>query len=149
MMTANDPYASDPTDRHPSLIPRTVKPFNAEPPTDILVASYITPNDLHFKRNHLPVPTTAATAALTDPKSWKIVIDGNGLKRTELSFADLLNSKKFPKYSITVTTQCAGNRRAELNPIKPVKGLEWGPAAIGTAVWTGVRLRDVLTYAGL
>lgn len=33
--------------------------------------------------------------------------------------------------------------------IKPVKGLNWGSAAIGTAKWTGVRLRDVLKAYGI
>lgn len=32
---------------------------------------------------------------------------------------------------------------------KPVRGLNWDKGAIGTAKWGGVRLRDVLVYAGL
>ena len=40
--------------------------------------------------------------------------------------------------------QCAGNRRSEMNKIKMVKGLNWGAAAISTAEWTGVLLKDVL-----
>ncbi|KAG1660290.1 hypothetical protein FOA52_006757 [Chlamydomonas sp. UWO 241] len=35
-----------------------------------------------------------------------------------------------------------------MNPIKPVKGLNWGAGAISTASWGGVLLRDVLDYAG-
>ena len=42
--------------------------------------------------------------------------------------------------------QCAGNRRSEMNQIKVVKGLNWGAAAISTAEWTGVLLKDVLRY---
>jgi sulfite oxidase len=30
-----------------------------------------------------------------------------------------------------------------------VKGLSWGPAAIGNATWSGARLCDVLKAAGL
>lgn len=33
--------------------------------------------------------------------------------------------------------------------MKPVKGLDWGPAAIGNAKWSGVLLRDVLQKSGL
>lgn len=33
--------------------------------------------------------------------------------------------------------------------MKPVKGLSWGPAAIGNATWSGARLYDVLKAAGL
>jgi sulfite oxidase len=32
---------------------------------------------------------------------------------------------------------------------KETQGLQWSAGAIGTAVWTGVKLRDVLRYAGL
>ncbi|KAJ8984700.1 hypothetical protein NQ317_004959 [Molorchus minor] len=54
-----------------------------------------------------------------------------------------------PKCTITATLMCAGNRRSEMTKIKSVKGLNWGPAAIGNATWTGVRLRDVLIRAGI
>lgn len=30
-----------------------------------------------------------------------------------------------------------------------MKGLNWGPAAVGNATWTGVRLRDILKKAGI
>ena len=50
-----DPYANEPT-RHPALITRTAKPFNAETPPDALAAGAYTPNDLFYVRNHLPVP---------------------------------------------------------------------------------------------
>nr|CAD7443808.1 unnamed protein product [Timema bartmani] len=33
--------------------------------------------------------------------------------------------------------------------VKPVKGLNWGAAAIGNATWSGARLRDILLAAGL
>lgn len=33
-----------------------------------------------------------------------------------------------------------------MNRIKLVKGLNWGAAAISTAEWTGVLLKDVLRY---
>lgn len=33
--------------------------------------------------------------------------------------------------------------------VKPVKGLSWGPAAIGNATWSGARLYDVLKAAGI
>ena len=31
-------------------------PFNGEPPPSLLLRSFITPNELHFIRNRLPVP---------------------------------------------------------------------------------------------
>ena len=37
-----DPFAADPH-RHPILKPRSVKPFNAEPPMELLVENFLTP----------------------------------------------------------------------------------------------------------
>ena len=45
---------------------------------------------------------------------------------------------------MTSTIQCGGNRRAEMNQIKEIKGLMWKGGAIGNAKWAGVRLSDVL-----
>ncbi len=35
-----------------------------------------------------------------------------------------------------------------MNSIKTVKGLSWAHMAISNSEWTGVKLRDVLAYAG-
>jgi nitrate reductase (NAD(P)H) len=43
-----------------------------------------------------------------------------------------------------MTLICDGNRRKELNKIKPSAGFSWGPAAIGNMVWTGVSLKWIL-----
>lgn len=32
---------------------------------------------------------------------------------------------------------------------KSTKGLDWGPGAVGNAVWSGARLKDVLEAAGV
>jgi sulfite oxidase len=51
---------------------------------------------------------------------------------------------------VAATIVCAGNRRAELAAARPIPGeTAWGAGAIGNAVWTGVRLRDVLERAGV
>ena len=49
--------------------------------------------------------------------------------------------------SVPVTMECAGNGRARLSP-RPVSQ-PWLLEAVGTAEWTGVPLRDLLTEAGL
>lgn len=36
----------------------------------------------------------------------------------------------------------------DLNKVRAIKGLEWTGFAIGNAQWSGVKLRDVLLYAG-
>ncbi|XP_061688358.1 sulfite oxidase, mitochondrial isoform X1 [Syngnathoides biaculeatus] len=137
-VASSDPYSSDP-ERHPVLRVNSLKPFNAEPPPEILSDSYVTPSAIFFKRNHLPVPQV-------DPASYELHVDGlpgGGLK---LSLEDLKN--RFPKHTVTATLQCAGNRRSEMNAVKQVKGLNWGIAAISNAKWAGARLRDVLLEAG-
>lgn len=60
-----DPYSNEPS-RLPSLVVRSAKPFNAETPPELLADSLITPNDLFYVRNHLPVPhLDAATHTVT------------------------------------------------------------------------------------
>ncbi|XP_046685969.1 sulfite oxidase, mitochondrial [Homalodisca vitripennis] len=133
-----DPYSNEPQ-RHPALHTSSLRPYNAEPPSALLVDSFITPTALFYVRNHLPVPDV-------DEKSYELEISGVGIKSTTLTLEDI---KKFPKHSVTACIQCAGNRRSEMNQVKQVKGLEWGSAAIGNATWSGARLYDVLTSLGL
>ncbi|KAE8626481.1 hypothetical protein XENTR_v10006639 [Xenopus tropicalis] len=138
----SDPYSQEPS-RHPVLKVNSMKPFNAEPPPYMLTENFITPTDLFFKRNHLPVPRI-------NPNDYKLEIERpNGKtqdKPLNLTLSDL--KTKFPKHEITVTLQCAGNRRSEMSAVKPVKGLDWNSGAISTAHWAGARLRDVLLEAG-
>jgi hypothetical protein len=54
-----DPYSTDPH-RHPGLLFHSTKPANAELPADLLMDSWITPNDLFFIRHHHPVPVSAS-----------------------------------------------------------------------------------------
>lgn len=136
----DDPYANDPK-RHPALIPSSEKPYNAEPPVSLLIQDFLTPNDLFFVRNHLPVPTV-------DIKSYKLDISTEGKSKSKTLTLDVLK-KKFPSKTVSTTIQCAGNRRSDMVKIKPVKGLNWGIAAISTAEWTGPTLYDVLRYCGI
>lgn len=133
------PYANDPQ-RTPILKINTKEPFNAETPTVLLDNEFITPNNLFFVRNHLPVPQV-------DPDKFVLEVEVPNGKPLRFTLDDL--KTKFKQYTVTATIQCAGNRRLELAKIKPVKGLSWTGGAIGNATWTGVRLRDVLLHAGL
>ncbi|KAA0202040.1 hypothetical protein HAZT_HAZT004931 [Hyalella azteca] len=138
--TANmtDPYALEPR-RHVALKPASKTPFNGEPPLSLLVEHLITPNELFFVRNHLPVPDVKEN-------EYTLEVSGLGVRELSLSLADI---KKFPRHTITAAVQCGGNRRSEMVKVRPVKGLSWGAAAISNATWTGARLSDVLRAAGL
>ncbi|KAH6559902.1 hypothetical protein BASA50_008991 [Batrachochytrium salamandrivorans] len=131
-------FSNEP-ERHPSLQVRSGRPHNAEAHPDSL-ATFITPNELFFVRNHLPVPAV-------DAETYRLELEGPGIPDGfSLSLDDLRT--KFPITSVTVTMQCAGNRRKEMHDVRPVKGLQWQGGAISNTVWTGVRLRDVLSSAG-
>ncbi|KAH7462109.1 Sulfite oxidase, mitochondrial [Phytophthora ramorum] len=136
------PYSKDPT-RHPALKVNSSMPFNAEPPAELLMESFITPNDLFFVRNHLPVPEV-------DAEHFTLKVSGLGIgkgKQVEFTLDDL--KSKFKHHTVTTTVQCAGNRRAEMSGVKQVNGLSWDTTALSTANWTGVLLSDVLASIGI
>lgn len=91
-------------------------------------------------RNHLPVP-------VINLEDYELEIEiENSDKTLALTFEDI---KKLPKHDITATVMCAGNRRSEMAEVKPVKGLSWGAAAVGNAVWSGPKLCDILKNMGV
>ena len=52
-----------------------------------------------------------------------------------------------PPATLVAVMECAGNGRVFYEPAK--EGLQWQSGAVGNAAWTGVRLCDVLTEAGV
>ncbi|KOM56264.1 hypothetical protein LR48_Vigan10g215600 [Vigna angularis] len=54
-----------------------------------------------------------------------------------------------PKYNVTATLQCAGNRRTAMSKTKTVRGVGWNVSAIGNAIWGGAKLSDVLELVGI
>ncbi|RWW56205.1 hypothetical protein BHE74_00037085 [Ensete ventricosum] len=146
-----EPSVRDPRDegtadgwieRNPSLIRLTGKhPFNCEPPLARLMHhGFITPVPLHYVRNHGAVPKA-------DWLTWTVDITGLVKRPVRLTMDDLV--RDFPAVEIPVTLVCAGNRRKEQNMVQQSIGFNWGPAAISTTVWRGVRLRDVLRRCGV
>lgn len=130
-------YRNEPS-RSPKLIVQAETPFNAEPQMRLLVQNQLTPNELFYVRNHMPVP-------LVEPQEYRLeVVDTDGESLATLTLEELY---KFPKYTVAATVQCAGNRRNELNAIKKVKGGRWEAGAISNAEWSGARLVDVIAYA--
>lgn len=74
-------------------------------------------------------------AAVVDPDSWRLVIDG----MVERPFSiDLVKLKKMPSSTITTFHECYGS------PIKPPTTPLW---RIGNVRWTGVRLSTLLEIA--
>ncbi|KAF8377994.1 hypothetical protein HHK36_029327 [Tetracentron sinense] len=138
-LTGPSDYSQEPP-RHPSLRINAKEPFNAEPPRLALISSYVTPVDLFYKRNHGPIPI------VDDIERYRVSISGLMENPKELSMTDI---RKLPKYNVTATLQCAGNRRTAMSKTRTVKGVGWDVAAIGNAIWGGAKLADVLELVGI
>ncbi|KAK2992885.1 hypothetical protein RJ640_028127 [Escallonia rubra] len=127
-------YSQEPP-RHPCLKINAKEPFNAEPPRSALISSYVTPVDFFYKRSHGPIPI------LDNIDRYCVSISGLIGKPKDIYMTDIW---KLPKYNVTATLQCAGNRRTAMSKTRTVKGVGWDVSAIGNAVWGGAKLADVL-----
>ena len=127
--------------RSPDLIRLTGKhPLNAEPKLDrLFAAGLVTPNELHYVRNHGAVPRL-----LWEFHRLDIEHDG----KTKTLTMDVLKTR-YKTINIPVVLACDGNRRKELNMVKKTSGFNWGAGAMGCAYWKGPLLRDVLLSAGV
>jgi nitrate reductase (NAD(P)H) len=78
-------------------------------------AGFVTPNQLHFVRNHGPVPQL----------SWddhRVEISGLVNRPVTISMQDILS---LPQSTLPITMVCAGNRRKEQNMHKQSIGFAW------------------------
>ncbi|CAN7020859.1 unnamed protein product [Brassica rapa subsp. trilocularis] len=132
-------YSQEPS-RDPSLKVNAKEPFNAEPPRSALVSSYVTPVHLFYKRNHGPIPI------VDHIENYSVSFTGLIDNQTKLSLKDI---RSLPKYNVTATLQCAGNRRTAMSKVRNVRGVGWDVSAIGNAVWGGAKLADVLELLGI
>jgi sulfite oxidase len=120
------------------LLVRSENPFNAEPALTHLVAAATTPIEHFYVRSHGPIPSVKA-------EEFHVRIEGLVNKPQEFSLAQI--REKFRQHESAATLTCAGNRRNEMNAVKPVPGVQWDAGAIGHATWTGALLADVLAAA--
>ncbi len=97
----------------------------------------ITPTGMHYLLVHFDIPDV-------DEATWRLAIGGNVDAPRSVTLREL---RALPSSTMPVTMECAGNGRARLKP-RPVSQ-PWLVEAIGTAVWTGAPLRDVLALAGV
>jgi DMSO/TMAO reductase YedYZ molybdopterin-dependent catalytic subunit len=131
------PYVSEP--QKAPLILLTDRPVQLETPRSYFRTPF-TPNDAFYVRWHLPeIPNRV------DLAEWKLKIEGNVNKPMALSLSELM--EKFKPVSLAAVNQCSGNSRSRFQPRVP--GGQWGNGALGNAMWTGVRLRELLDAAGV
>ena len=95
----------------------------------------ITPVGLHYLLTHFDIPAV-------DLASWRLQVRGRVKRQLDL---DLDHLRSLPVVDFAVTLECAGNGRARLLP-RPLSQ-PWLGEAVGTAVWTGTPLQNVLRAA--
>jgi DMSO/TMAO reductase YedYZ molybdopterin-dependent catalytic subunit len=116
------------------------RPPLLETPFSVFDEGVFTPNDRFFVRWHL-----ADIPSRVDGRTFRLKVHGSVNRELELGLDEL--SKDFEHVEIAAVNQCAGNSRGFFKP--RVAGGEWGNGAMGNALWTGVRLKDVLDRAGV
>jgi sulfite oxidase len=125
--------------KHTSFRALESDPPNGGAAADKLIENVITPMPHFFVRSHAPTPQI-------DPETYELTVR---IHRDHV-FSLVQLQREFPYIELTATLQCAGNRRVEMQHIAPIPGeLIWDREAISTAVWSGVRLRDVLIWCGM
>lgn len=114
-------------------------PPQLETPLSAFKADF-TPNEYFFVRWHLSrIPTKI------DIDTFRLYVGGAVERPMALSLQDL--KTKFPPDSIVALAICAGNSRASFNPRVP--GSQWRNGGMGNAKWKGVKLKDILSAAGV
>jgi DMSO/TMAO reductase YedYZ molybdopterin-dependent catalytic subunit len=131
------PYVTEP--QKAPLLLLTDRPVQLETPRHYFRTAF-TPNEAFYVRWHLEDIPNAV-----DLKNWKLQIEGNVSKPLALSLPELM--QKFNPVSLAAVNQCSGNSRSRLQPRVP--GGQWGNGAMGNAMWTGVRLRELLDIVGV
>ncbi len=121
------------------LLMVTDRPPNLETPLKYLTTQ-ITPNDVFFLRGRLLDPTNV------DATAFRLKVAGEVTTELSLSLHDL--KTQFEQVNLMAVNQCSGNSLAFLDPPASI-GWPLGHGFMGCAVWTGVRVRDLLKKAGI
>jgi DMSO/TMAO reductase YedYZ molybdopterin-dependent catalytic subunit len=119
------------------MILRSFRFVDLESPVEYF-NTWLTPVPHFFVRNHMHEPIEL------EGNDWRLSLGGEVEKPLTLNLAEL---SKIETHSIVNTLECAGNGRSLHRPRVP--GIQWGRGAVGTARFSGPRLRDVLQSAGV
>src|ERR1700720_3505458 len=133
------PLSSDFPQKSNMILQRTRPPL-LETPFEVFDQGVLTPPERFYVRWHLAnIPTSI------DPATFKLVIRGHVNKTVSLTLDEIAHN--FERFEIVAVNQGSGNSRGFFSPRVP--GGEWANGAMGNARWTGVRLKDLLEYAGV
>jgi DMSO/TMAO reductase YedYZ molybdopterin-dependent catalytic subunit len=121
------------------ILQRSSPPW-LETPFEVFDKGVFTPNDQHYVSWHW-----ATFPGDVNVDSYRLSVRGHVNQNLSLSLTDILQG--FPRVEIAAVNQCAGNSRIYAQP--RVAGAQWANGGMSNALWTGVRLRDVLDRAGV
>jgi DMSO/TMAO reductase YedYZ molybdopterin-dependent catalytic subunit len=123
----------------PMILQRTRPPL-LETPFEVFDKSVFTPTDQFYVRWHWAlIPTDI------DVAKFNLTVHGHVNQALSLSLNDIVHG--LPSVQLPALNQCSGNSRGFFQP--RVTGGQWANGAMGNALWTGVRLKDVLDKAGV
>jgi DMSO/TMAO reductase YedYZ molybdopterin-dependent catalytic subunit len=123
----------------PMILQRTRPPL-LETPFEVFDKGVFTPNDQFYVRWHWAlIPTDI------DIGKFTLTVRGHVNQTLSLSLNDILHG--LPSVQFSAVNECSGNSRGFFQP--RVSGGQWANGAMGNALWTGVRLKDVLDRAGV
>jgi DMSO/TMAO reductase YedYZ molybdopterin-dependent catalytic subunit len=123
----------------PMILQRTSPPW-LETPFEVLAKNVFTPNNQHYVSWHW-----ANFPSEIDVDKFRLAVRGHVNQPLSLSLDDILHG--FPRMEFAAVSQCAGNSRIYMEPRVP--GAQWANGSMSNALWTGVRLKDVLDRAGV
>ncbi|WP_224240560.1 sulfite oxidase [Hyalangium gracile] len=118
------------------LVVVKAEPFNAETPPEALAEAQTPTASFYVRSNHPQPELPAAT--------HRITVGGAVETAFTLGLAEL---SRGTLRTLTATLECAGNGRTSMTPLP--EGEPWMQGALGTAVWKGVPLAEVLGRARL
>ena len=121
------------------FLQRTSPPW-LETPFEVFDKGVFTPNDQHYVSWHW-----ANFPSEIDLDKFRLTVRGHVNQTLTLSTKDILHG--LPRVELAAVSQCAGNSRIYMQPRVP--GAQWANGSMSNALWTGVRLKDVLDRAGV
>src|ERR1700726_381216 len=121
------------------ILQRSSPPW-LETPFEVFDKGVFTPNDQHYVSWHW-----ATFPSEIDVGTFRLTVRGHVNQTLSLSLDDLLHG--MPRVELAAVSQCAGNSRVYMQPRVP--GAQWANGSMSNALWTGVRLKDVLDRAGV
>jgi DMSO/TMAO reductase YedYZ molybdopterin-dependent catalytic subunit len=121
------------------ILQRTSPPW-LETPFEVFDKGVFTPNDQHYVSWHW-----ANFPSEIDLDKFRLTVRGHVNQTLSLSTKDILHG--LPRVELAAVSQCAGNSRIYMQPRVP--GAQWANGSMSNALWTGVRLKDVLDRAGV